>query len=394
MSKRCALIYSDRYQGYELSPSHPMKPERLMLTYELIRAYGMPGTGAEVVEPGAASDGELALIHDPEYIARVKQLSEPGASPAGGAGWGLGTGDNPVFPGMHEASALIAGASITAAGRVVSGAADHAFNMAGGLHHALRAKASGFCVYNDAAIAIAWLKREYGARVLYLDIDAHHGDGVQYAFEEDPDVLTVSIHESGMYLFPGTGFTSENGRGAGSGYAVNLPLPPGAADEELLAAYDALVPPLAHAFRPDIIVTQDGCDAHWSDPLSHLGLTIAGYRALFERQHRLAHEAAGGRWLALGGGGYQAYTVVPRVWTVLLAVMAGRELPDELPEDWRRLCARFETGPLPHRLSEDAPPRQPASEAGRIRASISKSIDEVKNGVAPPLRAAAGPAST
>ncbi len=390
MSKACALIYSDSYQGYELSPTHPMKPARLMLTYELMRGCGLLKTGVEVVEPRAATEAELELIHSREYIAKVKQLSEPAAPAAAGSGWGLGTGDNPIFPRMHEASALIAGASVTAASLVMEGAAEHAFNMAGGLHHALRARASGFCVYNDAAIAIAWLKQRYGARVLYIDIDAHHGDGVQYAFEADPDVLTVSFHESGMYLFPGTGFTNETGSGAGLGYAVNLPLPPGAGNSEFLEAFEALVPPLARAFKPDIIVTQDGCDAHWSDPLSHLALTVSGFRELFERQHRLAHELTGGRWLALGGGGYQAYTAVPRVWTVLLGVMSGQEPPEELPEEWRRLCARFESGPVPRRLSEDESPALPAAEAERIRGSVATSIEEVKKGVAPKLKAAAG----
>lgn len=390
MSKASALIYSDSYQGYRLSPTHPMKPARLMLTYELMRSYGLLDNGVAVVEPRAATGAELELVHGREYIDKVKQLSEPGAPASAGAGWGLGTGDNPVFPRMHEASALIAGASITAAGAVMEGGTPHAFNMAGGLHHALRDRASGFCVYNDAAIAIAWLKQRFGARVLYIDIDAHHGDGVQYAFEEDPDVLTMSFHESGMYLFPGTGFTNETGRGAGRGYAVNLPLPPGSSDRELLEAFDALALPLARAFKPDIIVTQDGCDAHRSDPLSHLALTISGYRELFKRQHRLAHELSGGRWLALGGGGYQAYTVVPRVWTVLLGVMRGQELPEELPEAWRVLCARFESGPAPRQLSEDEPPALPAAETEHIRALVAKSIAEVKKGVAPELKAAAG----
>ncbi|MHB1463568.1 MAG: acetoin utilization protein AcuC [Thermoleophilia bacterium] len=384
----CALVYSDSYQGYELSPSHPMKPARLMLTYELMRAYGFFDGGVAVIEPRPATEDELALVHDRDYIAKVRELSQPGAPAGAGAGWGLDTGDNPIFPRMHEASALIAGASITAAAWVMEESPGHAFNMAGGLHHALSNKASGFCVYNDAAIAIAWLKKHYGARVLYLDFDAHHGDGVQYAFEADPDVLTVSFHESGMYLFPGTGFTNERGRGAGSGYAVNLPLPPGSADGELIEAFDALVPPLARAFRPDIIVTQDGCDAHWSDPLSHLALTLAGYRALFERQHRLAHELTGGRWLALGGGGYQAYTAVPRIWTILLEVMAGRKLDDTLPEEWRRLCARFEAGAVPRRLNEDGSPEAPVAESERVRASVRRSVDEIISGVPAELRAA------
>lgn len=357
-----------------------MQPVRLKLTFELMRAYEMLDS-VRLKEPKTATDEELELVHDPGYIAKVRELSS--AAPAGaGLGWGLGTGDNPVFPDMHEAAATVVGGALVAAGMIMEGELDHAFHMGGGLHHALRARASGFCIYNDPAVAIAWLKACYGVRVLYLDIDAHHGDGVQYAFEEDPDVMTISFHESGRFLFPGAGFTEDVGRGSGRGYSVNLPLAPGSSDDIYLEAFDALVPPLAQAFRPGIILTQDGCDAHWSDPLSHLALTLAGYRRLFQRQHDLAHELTGGRWLALGGGGYQACTVVPRAWTILLGVMAERQLDERLPESWRQLAATYESGPVPDFLSreEEFPAAAPGAYA-QARAAARGEIAAIKGSV-------------
>ncbi|HDY69629.1 MAG TPA: acetoin utilization protein AcuC, partial [Actinobacteria bacterium] len=204
MSAECAIIYSDAYQKYELSPWHPMKPVRLMLTAELIRAVGLIDKhSVRVIEPRLAADAELTLVHDPAYVDKVRELSAPGARDADGMSWGLGTGDNPIFEDMHEASATIAGGALAAADAIMSGDVGHAFHFGGGLHHAHRARASGFCVYNDVAIAAAYLQQQHDARVLYLDFDAHHGDGVQERFYDDPRVMTVSFHESGRHLFPG-----------------------------------------------------------------------------------------------------------------------------------------------------------------------------------------------
>ncbi|MCL5883412.1 MAG: acetoin utilization protein AcuC, partial [Actinobacteria bacterium] len=372
------------YMGYNFSPWHPMKPERLMLTAELIKAYGLPELpGMAIVEPRLASDEELRLVHDQDYIDKVRELSDPDAGQQNGAGWGLGTGDNPVFPRMHEASATIAGGALEAARMIMEGEAGHVFHMGGGLHHAQRARASGFCIYNDVALAAAWLRKQYGARVLYLDFDAHHGDGVEAAFYDDPEVMTVSFHESGMYLFPGTGFTNENGAGAGRGYAVNLPLAPETTDDILLEAYDALVPGLARRFKPDIIITQNGCDGHWSDPLTHLCYTLAGFRALDARLHELVHEVCGGRWLGSGGGGYQAYTVVPRAWTILMAEMTQQQLPEPLPESWRVLCGRYADSEVPLTLSGDEPPQPLPSAVERARNMAMKGVAELEE-KAPP----------
>jgi acetoin utilization protein AcuC len=384
-----AIIYSDAYQKYELSPWHPMKPVRLMLTAELIRAYGLVDeNGVRVLEPREASDAELRLVHEQAYIDKVRELSAPGARDADGMGWGLGTGDNPIFVDMHEASATIAGGAIVAADAVMSGEVGHAFHFGGGLHHAQPARASGFCVYNDVAIAAAYLKQRHGARVLYLDFDAHHGDGVQNCFYRDHDVMTVSFHESGRHLFPGSGFTGQIGDGDGKGYAVNLPLEPGTTDEIYLKAYDELVPPLARAFMPDIIITQNGCDAHWSDPLTHLSLTIGGFKELARRQHRLVHEFSGGRWLASGGGGYQAFTVVPRAWTAHTAAMAEVELAEELPESWRTLCAGRSGSEAPRYLTRgDEPEETDRAEIDRAHDAAAYGIAEIKETVFPILGA-------
>jgi acetoin utilization protein AcuC len=363
-----------------------MKPVRLLLTAELIKAYGItksPNCG--ILEPRLATDEELMLVHDRAYIDKVKELSQPGGQDVVAAGWGLGTGDNPVFPRMHEAAATITGASLLAAEKIAAGGLDHAFNLAGGLHHAQRARASGFCIYNDVAVAIAWLRRHHGLRVVYLDIDAHHGDGVQNAFYADPEVMTISFHESGRSLFPGTGFTNEAGEGKARGTAVNLPLAPYTDDDVYLEAFDALVPTLVGAFRPDVIVTQNGCDGHWDDPLTHLSLTIGGYGKLWERMHALAHEFAGGRWLAAGGGGYQAFLVVPRAWTLLMAEMAEAELPDELPESWRELCARRGGPVMPELLAADDPPQIDTGIREAARSAMLDGVAEIREKVFPGL---------
>ena len=393
MTDSCALIYSDSYQDYSFSPWHPMKPVRLMLSAELMRSYGLfERDNLEVIEPRLATDAELGLVHDPEYIAKVKALSKPGVSEIGAGRWGLGTGDNPVFPKMHEAAGTIAGASLLGAEKIMSGKLDHAFNIAGGLHHAHAARASGFCVYNDVAIAIAWLRRERGARVVYIDIDAHHGDGVQEAFYGDPEVMTISFHESGRSLFPGTGFTDETGLGDAEGTSVNLPLAPFTTDEIFLEAFEELVPPLVRAFGPDIIVTQNGCDGHWDDPLTHLSLTLTGFKAIWARMHVLAHEVTGGRWLGSGGGGYQAYTVVPRAWTLLMAEMAVAALQEELPESWRELCAKHADNEVPLYLTREHPPGVETAARKGAAEAVRRGIDEIKSSIFPVLGAASADA--
>ncbi|CAL9495164.1 Acetoin utilization protein AcuC [Streptomyces sp. enrichment culture] len=335
MSGRARLMWDQAVTGYDFGPDHPMDPVRLALTRGLVGAFGLDRE-LDVVAAKAAGESTLRLVHREDYIAAVKAASaDPGAAdPA----YGLGTVDDPAFAGMHEVSALIAGQSVGAAEAVWRGDALHAVNFAGGLHHAMPGAASGFCVYNDAALAIARLLELGAERVVYVDVDVHHGDGVQAAFWEDPRVLTVSLHEHPRMLFPGSGWPEETGAdGAAEGSAVNVALPAGTGDAGWLRAFHAVVPELVSSFRPQVLVTQHGADTHFEDPLAHLAVSVDAQRAVQVACHELAHEYAGGRWVALGGGGYAVVDVVPRSWTHLVGIAAGREVAPEavIPESWR-----------------------------------------------------------
>jgi acetoin utilization protein AcuC len=333
------VAWDDRLVGYDFGPGHPLAPVRVELTMALAEELGvLSAPGVTVAQPAPATDADLQLVHDESYIAAVR-AGRP--SPV----FGLGTTDDPVFPGMHEASALVAGATLAAASAMFTGRAEHGINVAGGLHHAMRRAASGFCIYNDPAIAIEWLLRQGVEKIAYVDVDVHHGDGVQAAFYNDPRVLTISLHEHPAMLFPGTGLPRENGGENARGMAVNVALPAGTGDPGWLRAFDAVVPPLLGAFEPDVLVSQHGCDTHYRDPLAHLELTIDAQRTVAVWLHALAHETAGGNWLATGGGGYDLVHVVPRTWTHLLAEASGNRLDPATatPVAWRDL-ARARTG--------------------------------------------------
>lgn len=359
MSERVALVWDEALAAYDFGPQHPLKPVRVLLTVELARAYGLLDlANMTPLKPRPATREELELVHLPAYIDAVEQISATATDPYRTYGWGIGIGDNPAFRGMHQASALVAGASIVAAEAVRDRSAEHAFNPAGGLHHAMPDRASGFCIYDDPAIAIRWLL-DRGERVAYVDVDVHHGDGPQAVFYGEPRVLTISLHESGEYIFPGTGFPDEVGTGEAEGTKVNVALPPLTDDEAYRAAFERVVPALVESFEPTVLVTQLGCDTHATDPLAHLALVTGTYRWLAKAFHGLAHRVAGGRWLALGGGGYQIYTVVPRAWTIYLAELAGAEIGDRLPESWRELAREHGATELPERLSD--PPWVPVS---------------------------------
>ncbi len=339
------VIWDPAVLGYKLSPDHPLNPIRLDLTIQLATELGVLD-GMSFTAPEPASDEVLHRVHTSAYIAAVKDASQPGSA-AGywpdAAEHGLGTTDNPVFEGMHASSALIAGGSVQAATALGTGAVTRAVNIAGGLHHAMADRAAGFCVYNDCALAITELLRLGAERVAYVDVDVHHGDGVQAAFYDDPRVLTISLHESPRTLYPGTGRSEECGTGAAAGTAVNVPLPAGTGDADWLRAFEAVVPGLLQAFRPTALVTQHGADAHAEDPLANLMLTVDGQRAVQLRLRDLADTHCGGRWLALGGGGYALVRVVPRTWTHLLATVLGRDVDPgtSLPAAFSLRCARL-----------------------------------------------------
>jgi acetoin utilization protein AcuC len=333
MSGLAGLVLCPEARIYDHGPGHPLRPERVLLTWDLIRACGLfERSTVRLLKATMATDEEVGLVHTPEFIDATKRAGH--GEDGEWYRYGYGPGDNPIFPQMHEAGAWVVGASITAARAVLDGEAAHAFNAAGGLHHAMPSRASGFCVYDDPAIAIKWLLERDVERVAYVDVDVHHGDGVQAAFYADPRVLTISIHESGEFLFPGTGSISERGTGEAEGTKVNVPLPPGTGDEAWLEAFREVVRPLVRAWRPDVLVTQLGCDTHDTDPLAHLCLTTGAYRETAKMLHELAHAAAGGRWIATGGGGYQWARVVPRAWTLYFAEMSETQLPDAIPESW------------------------------------------------------------
>ena len=352
MSERVELVwYGDDVAWYDHGPQHPLRPARVILTRRLIHDYGIID-GTRVLETPArdATVDELLLVHDEAYVDAVTRAGHGEKGPWGR--YGFGPGDNPLFRHMHEASARVAGASLAAAEAVFSGRAQHAFNPAGGLHHAMPGRASGFCVYDDPALAIAWLLGQGVGKVAYVDVDVHHGDGPQEIFYRDPRVLTISLHQDGRTLFPGTGSVNELGDGDARGTKVNVPLPPLTGDEGWLDAFRQIVPPLVEAFEPEVLVTQLGCDSHHSDPLANLMLTTAAYREAASVLHDLAHRVTGGRWVAMGGGGYQWATVVPRAWTIYFAEMAATEIPDELPAAWLERAAEEAGGSVPDRLTE------------------------------------------
>ncbi|MEU7885876.1 acetoin utilization protein AcuC [Microbispora bryophytorum] len=341
MSQAVRVVWDDALVSYDFGPGHPLAPVRVELTMALARDLGVLD-GTETTGCAPATEDEIALVHNRDYIEAVKNVSKDGRPDLR---YGLGTEDNPAFVGVHEASALVTGASLAAARAVWTGEAEHAVNVAGGLHHAMPGAASGFCVYNDPAVAIAWLLSQGATRIAYVDVDVHHGDGVQAAFYDDPRVLTISLHESPRTLFPGTGFPQETGA---EGTAVNVALPAGCGDTGWLRAFHAVVPPLLHAFAPQILVTQQGCDSHALDPLAHLMLSLDGQRTAYAALHRLAHETAGGRWIAVGGGGYELVQVVPRAWTHLIAEALGRpvEPSTATPDTWRTYVGK-RTGEVP-----------------------------------------------
>ena len=332
---KTALIYSDAWTRFDYGPQHPLRMERLGLTWRLMQAYNLTTLPrATVRAPEPAPESAIAVYHGTDYLEMLK-ASNSGQAPAAAARFGLGPGDNPVFPGLWDAARLCAAGSIMAADLVLNGEAERVFHFAGGLHHAMPSRASGFCYVNDAVLAILRF-RARGLRVLYVDIDAHHGDGVQHAFYGDPDVLTISTHERGDYLFPGTGFVEEAGSGAGVGYSVNLPLEPFTDSAVYLPAFEQVVPPLFGAFRPDVVVAQLGIDSHRTDPLTHLALDIQGFTRALSRITELSPKL-----VCLGGGGYDLPNVA-RAWTSAWAVLNGVELPAALPASFAADMKRYE----------------------------------------------------
>lgn len=349
-----AFVYAPDLAAFDLSSDHPFKPLRLELTRTLLESAGLL-TPDQMVDAAPLPESALLEVHDARFVEAVKAASR-GEELPGAQAYGLGTSDNPIFEGMHEAVLRVVAATVTAVDLVASGAVRRAASFAGGLHHALPARASGFCLYNDLAVAIRHAVSQYDLRVAYVDLDAHHGDGVQWIFYEDAAVLTVSLHESGRYLFPGTGHTYETGKGAGRGTAVNVPLEPYTEDESFLEVFELVVPTALRRFQPDLIVLQAGADMHVHDPLADMSLTLNAMAESYRRVVALADEFTGGRLVITGGGGYDPYRTVPRAWAHAWAALTGTELPITLPAAWLETW-REKLGPsaaeLPTAFSED-----------------------------------------
>ena len=358
MSDSVAVVWDDRLAEYDFGPGHPLAPVRVQLAMRLASEFGLftPGHVQLLTPVEPAPDEAILRVHEPGYVEAVRRASDD--PHFYDADRGLGTADDPVFPGMHRAACRVAGASLMAARAVHAGGVEHAVSLAGGLHHALPGAAEGFCVYNDIAVAIAWLLDQGVERIAYVDIDVHHGDGVQAMFWDDPRVLTISVHESPQSLFPGSGWPTETGGARAPGSAANVALPAGTGDQGWLRAIHGVVPDLLEAFRPQVLVTQHGVDTHFEDPLAHLLVSLDGQRMAFEALHRWAHRYAGGRWIAVGGGGYEWVDVVPRAWTHLIAEATGRPIPPEtaVPDAFHEFVLEALGRQVPGRMTDGRQP--------------------------------------
>lgn len=345
MKKEAVFIYSEEQLGYSFSDTHPFNQKRIVLTLDLLKKTGAI-TESDIIAPRTATDEELLLAHEAKYIEIVKKAGRGEISNEVGSVYGIGTEDTPIFKNMHEASAMLVGSTLTAVDEVMEGRSKYALNLGGGLHHGFQGKASGFCVYNDSSVAIKYMQKKYNARVLYIDTDAHHGDGVQWTFYDDPDVCTLSIHETGRYLFPGTGNITERGNGEGYGATFNFPIDAFTEDESFLDVYKTAIEEVTASFKPDVILTQNGADAHYFDPLTHLYGTMNIYEQIPRIARDIADRYCEGRWIAVGGGGYDIWRVVPRAWAQIWLAMKRLPSPTgSLPAEW--LKAWQEQSPVP-----------------------------------------------
>ena len=332
--KNAVFVYSPEQLGYKFSDAHPFDHKRLLLTIDLLKKIGAL-TEEQIIPARIATDEEIALGHDLKYIEIVKKAGHGLLTPQQCENYGIGTEDTPIFKNMHEASALLVGSTLQAVDYVMQGKSRHALNLGGGLHHGFHGRASGFCIYNDSTVAIRYMQQKYNARVLYIDTDAHHGDGVQWSFYDDPNVCTLSIHETGRYLFPGTGNVTERGSGKGYGTSFNIPIDAFTEDESFLMVYENAVREVFEYFKPDVVITQNGADAHYFDPLTHLYGTMKIYQEIPRLAHKLAHDYCDGKWIAVGGGGYDIWRVVPRAWSFIWTEMNDIPIPQgNLPNEW------------------------------------------------------------
>ncbi len=369
------VVYGPGSHAYDFGPGHPFTPRRFGPGIDLLRELG--ADDASFVAPAPVADEVLATVHTRRFLASVSRLSD---YPELADDESVTDEDTPPFYGMRDAGATVVGGTLLAMDEILAGRRLHAFHPGGGLHHAFPSRATGFCVFNDVAVAIR-RARDQGHRVLYVDVDVHHGDGVEQIFWNDPLVQTVSLHESGLTLFPGTGWVEDRGGLGAEGSAVNIPLEPGTSDASWLAVLESVVPAVAAAFRPTLLVTLNGADAHALDPLAHLELTTAAFARAARLLHDVAHRYAGGRWLATGGGGYDVYRAVPRNWALVWLAQAHLDVPVATPPAWRDRwaaeAADQRSGPPPALMADpDGTARREApSVAAANRATAAAALD-------------------
>ncbi|MGI6678974.1 MAG: acetoin utilization protein AcuC [Dehalobacterium sp.] len=366
VKKEAVFLYSKDCLLYQFSPHHPFNPLRTKITLELLQSMNALDDRC-LLTPKPAREEDLLLCHRKDYVAFVKTMEGLADNNTSTSldeeliqNYGIGTEDMPLFKNMHRAGLMVVGATLDAIDQVMQGKARHALNLMGGLHHALAGKGSGFCIYNDIVIGIKHILNHYGKKVLYIDTDAHHGDGVQWAFYDEPRVCTLSLHETGKYLFPGTGAVHERGSGAGYAFTVNIPLEPFTEDASFIKCYQESFTKVMEYFKPDIIISQNGADAHYQDPLTHLMLTMKSYHLIPKMAHALAHKYCQGKWVALGGGGYNILQVVPRVWALIWLEMIHNEKKlDLIPQDWIEKWQKYSAHIIPDKWSDPANPYDP-----------------------------------
>lgn len=385
MKRKAAFVYSDALLNYHFHEEHPFNQKRVLLTKELLE-YTNTLEQSDICPPRKATEDELALFHSRDYIELVKKASNGQLKENEGIEYGLGTEDTPIFEQMHEAASYLVGGTLTAVEQVLEGKAEHALHLGGGLHHGLQRKASGFCIYNDGAVAIKYIRKKYGLKVLYVDTDAHHGDGVQWAFYDDPNVCTFSIHETGRYLFPGTGEVNERGIREGHGYTFNLPIDAFTQDDSFIEVYETALKEITEFFKPDVIVTQNGADAHCFDPLTHLCGTMKIYEIIPMLAREMALKYADGKWIGLGGGGYDMWRVAPRAWAQVWHVMkTGRPAEGILPLEWVETWQREAPVELPKYWHDvqDAIPTIPRKEeiSEKNRKTLSALLNDVRRNI-------------
>ena len=347
MKGKLVYPYSNSLLNYHFADFHPLKQERLRLTHDLSKELGLLSKVREIV-PSTATREELEMFHAPDYIDAVKACHDESCI---NVRYGLGTADNPAFPEMYNAGSRYVGATLDGMREIIKGASN-AFVVSGGLHHAQRSEASGFCIFNDIVVSILHLLKKKPCRVMYFDFDAHHADGVQNAFYRSKDVLTISVHQTGKTLFPGTGFIYETGAAEGVGYSVNIPLLPGGGSPELIRVLDEIVVPLFESYRPNLLVTQMGVDGHYLDPLAHLTYTTHGYETVLKRLKDLSSSICNIGWLATGGGGYHIANVA-RLWTLFLAIMLDEKVPSRIPEDFLETCRQQQIQDCPTTMRDE-----------------------------------------